>query len=110
MTGESQSSSADGSENLSFEEAARVAGWNRKIRPSESVQDSEIDSDHLAIAVKQWASRTAGRCRRIVDNLVFQDIANVPLRRRRTYQFLLSQPRHDLIYILAASGDSLRNI
>src|SRR5215469_9500096 len=80
-----------GIRDLRLQKSLPVVYRDCKIRAAEIAHHRKVDSDNLAVAVKQRPSGTARSGLRVVDDFVGQDIANVSLSDHRPDQVSASE-------------------
>src|SRR5579863_2497500 len=75
---------------------------NPKIRTAEAFQYRIRDADDFALAIEERPTRTARGRLRVEDNLIGQNVADVPLRDQRPYEIALCEVVEYLRNITAA--------
>src|SRR5258707_8152433 len=88
----------------------RISRRYCQVRSPKSLQYRKIHADHFPAAIEQRSARPPGSCRRVVNNLVLQHVADMTLRGGWSYQLLRRQLRDHLVYILRAIRDFLGDI
>src|ERR1700674_4728997 len=77
-----------------------VTDRNRQVRAAKTIQNGEVHTDDLAIAIEERSAGTARGCRCVINNLVLQDISDVSLGGRWANEVLRRQLRNNLGYLV----------
>jgi hypothetical protein len=80
--------------NLPDQQPLCVADGDSQVRTAEIAEHGYVYGDDLAGRVEQWAPRPTGRCLRVVNDFVRQDIADVPLSADWPDQLATGEPCH----------------
>src|SRR4030081_2999342 len=102
---EEEESRRENSENIGclLHQFIGVTNRDGQVRAAKISQSGEIHANYLAFAIEEWCAGSACGGRRIVNNLVSEDFADVSLGSRWANKMLCCLLRNNLAYLVSVA-------